>query len=393
MTVHVLVIPSWFPTNADPIRGSFFVEQAEMLSRHGHRVGILIPPSIVRTRHGLDEIRAHWRRSPTDFMVRAHGEVASLQVPWWGARGLVSYAARLRVTEAAFTRYVAEHGVPDVLHAHSVLHGGVVATRLGQRRGIPTVITEHSSNLVKPLRRIHFGHRRLVHRTLADATEVIAVSKGLAQALRRFTDRPVHVIPNAVSLDAFFPSEPLLPEPFTYLTIGSLIPVKGHDLLLESFSRLPGKDARLVIVGDGPLRTDLEVLAARLGVASRCVFAGRVARAAMADTINAAHVVVSASVSETFGVTLIEALACGRPIVATRSGGPLDIVTPDVGLLTDADPESLCEAMQRVRETFDGYDRDAIRRRCADSFGEASVVRRLEDVFDSAVSGRSSPRE
>jgi teichuronic acid biosynthesis glycosyltransferase TuaC len=391
--VHVLVIPSWFPTNADPIRGSFFVEQAEMLSRHGHRVGMLIPPSIVRTHHGLAEIRAYWRRSSTDFTIGADGDVASVQVPWWGARGLLSYGARLRVVEAAFTRYVDEHGLPDLLHAHSVLHGGVVATRLGQRRGIPTVLTEHSTNLLKPFPRVHVGHGRLVQRTLADATEVIAVSSDLAGALGRFTERSVHVIPNPVSLDAFFPSERPLPEQFTYLTIGSLIPRKGHDLLLESFARLPGGDARLVVAGEGPLRSELEATAVRLGVSDRCVFVGRVPRAAMADVINAAHVVVSASVVETFGVTLIEAMACGRPVIATRSGGPLDIVTPDVGLLVDPDAASLCDALRTVRREYGAFDRSHIRRRCAESFGEDSVVRRIEEVYDSAVSGRPVPRE
>jgi glycosyltransferase involved in cell wall biosynthesis len=388
--VHVLVIPSWSPTDADPIRGSFFVEQAQMLARHGHRVGMVIPPSIVRTHHGLAEIRDGWMTSPTDFKVRVHGDVASVQVPWWGVPGVISYAARLRVMEAAFARYADEHGMPDVLHAHSVLHGGVIATRLGQRHGIPAVLTEHSSNLAKPLRRIHFGHRRLVRRGLADATEVIAVSSELARALGRFTDRSVHVIPNAVSLDTFFPSERLLPEQFTYLIIGSLIPVKGHQLLLESFALLPGQDSRLVIAGDGPLRTDLEAAAARLGVADRCVFTGRVPRAEMVDVINAAHVVVSASAAETFGVVLIEAMACGRPVIATRSGGPLDIVTPDVGVLVQADAAALSEAMHRVRVEYDRFDRTHIREQCAASFGEAAVVQRLEAVFEVAVSRGST---
>lgn len=109
----------------------------------------------------------------------------------------------------------------------------------------------------------------------------------------------------------------------------------------------------------------------------------------MAEELARAQALVHPSRYETFGVAIVEALAMGRPVVATRCGGPEGIVTARDGLLVPVDDiEALARAMRELREHIDRYDAAAIRLACLERFGEGAVVARLRDTYET-VAGRA----
>lgn len=388
--MHILVIPSWYSTPTNAQRGSFFREQAQMLQNAGHQVGLLVPPSRVRTWHGLQEIRQHWQQSPAEVQHTVADALPTYRWHWWGFPASFYPPARAHIAFEVFDRYCTRYGHPDVIHAHSALYGGYIAAKLKQRFHIPVVLTEHLSAIIKG--QLFPDQRRRLRETLYEMDTCTAVGAPLAQAMQRYAPGlNVEIIGNPVDTTLFDLSAPPPPdEAFRVLVIANLNPNKGIDILLRAFHlAFTGDDARLHIIGDGAERTNLEQLAADLEIASQVEFAGRQSLEAVRDAIQQSHTVVSSSYVETFGLTLIEALACGKPVIATRSGEPENIVNADNGLLVPTgDPDALAQALQTMRQNFAHYDPHRLRANCLEEFGEVAFIHRLETIYRRVLTDR-----
>ncbi len=386
--LHILIIPSWYATAAAPNRGIFFREQAEALQKAGHQVGMLVAPELRANRSLLRMRRPADLRS--EFSMELDRGLPTYRVTTGGwAPNRIEPAKQwllARTGRAAFARYVADHGMPDVLHAHSMLYGGWLATELGQRHSLPVVITEHSSAFLRGM--IDRSQARLIRSALRRADHVFAVSTALAEALSAFGSRPVEVLGNMVQTDYFQPPAVELPEGlFRFCALGQLRPVKRYDLLLDAFAnRFQGEPIRLEIAGDGPLDAALARQAEALGIGSQVSFLGELNRPGVLELLQRSHALVSTSETETFGVTLIEAMACGRPVVSTRSGGPEMFIDETNGCLVPCgDAMAIGDAMHRLWKNYAMYDRELIREQCIARFSTPVIRTRLEEIYRGLV--------
>ncbi|HID07375.1 MAG TPA: glycosyltransferase [Armatimonadetes bacterium] len=169
--------------------------------------------------------------------------------------------------------------------------------------------------------------------------------------------------------------------------IGRLIPEKGVDLLIRAIARFP--NMHLIIVGDGPERVILTKLSYALGVATRIQFLGALAHECLPKLLNALDVVVLPSRStshwqEQFGRALVEAMACGIPVIGSSCGAIPEVIG-DAGLIfQEGNLESLCTALKRVAE--DSMLRHSLglkaRKRAMDVFDENVVARITLDVYN-----------
>jgi glycosyltransferase involved in cell wall biosynthesis len=144
---------------------------------------------------------------------------------------------------------------------------------------------------------------------------------------------------------------------------------------------------QLHIRGHGPLKPELEQLVDALNLQTQVKFLGMMTRDELRDLITQSHALVSSSTVETFGVTVAEAMACGRPVVSTRSGGPEDFVTERSGiLLPPRDLDALAAALEKMVADYPQFDPPAVREDCVSRFSEDVYVARLEDVYRQALS-------
>jgi L-malate glycosyltransferase len=286
---------------------------------------------------------------------------------------------------AALTRYFRARPV-DVVHTHrgkdTVL--GALAARLAGVRGLVRTVHGHR----EPMRgwdRVKFGlYEALDTWTLrCFADRVVAVSRRLARSLDDggYAPGTVVPIPNGVDVERIRSSRPraevrralgIDPMAGVIGIVGRLTPVKGHDLFLRAASQIldEAPRTRFLIVGDGPLRTELERTARELGVAEACVFAG--ARRDVYDLVGAMDVFVLSSLHEGAPMALLEAMALGTPVVATAVGGVPEILTQGTtGLLVEGqDANGLaaaCRELVRNREWARSMAERA-RRLAADKF-------------------------
>jgi len=383
--VHVLIVPSWYPRDSTDITGVFFREQALALARAGHRVGVISPH--FRSIKQFIRPRGAGPAFELDNGVTTYRSYAQHLTPGSSRSGAARW---LNAGSALFDQYCAEQGVPDILHAHAALMGGVLALRLSMRSRVPYVVTEHSTLYARGA--LSTWQLDAAREVFAGAHERIVVSPQLGKVLESCVGssvRPWTWVPNMV--DSRFLSAPLrIPEParpLRILNVALLTEKKGHGHLLRAFADAFGNSgkANLRIIGDGPLRSSLERVAEGLGVSDSVTFLGRMDREGVLQQMLDSDVFVLPSLVETFGVVVVEALACGIPVIATRSGGPECIVEDGDGLLVEPGAtEQLAAAMLKVHGEISRYDPAEIRERCRARFGEKNVVARLEEIYRAA---------
>ena len=370
--MHILLLPSWYPSADNPVNGSFFVEQAEALADAGHTVSVVAlyqdgdsaPQTEIRRRGNLTEYLVHYKDLPLHMTF-------------------------LRVTAAlrGIFRREFKNNRPDITHVH-VYQRLPYAQWIRRLYGIPYVVTEHVTWFERGI--VSARDRKIASRGYRAADAVLTVSPGLRDTIRPLCgDREITVVPNLVS-PRFFEGELRTPpgDRFGFISIGTLEHKKGMDLLLRSFADLASESERytLTVCGTGPDEEALKALAAELGAADRVTFTGRISREEVAARLRENQCFVLPSRSETFGVVFIEAMACGMPIVMTKTNAWQMLALPDTGLAVEIDDrEGLTRAMRYVPAHYERYDPEKIREYCVSRFSASGVARQLTEIYEKVL--------
>jgi glycosyltransferase involved in cell wall biosynthesis len=365
----VAVIPAWYPGPGRPLDGVFVRDHARAAARDSD-VAVIVndgPLSGSRRLYSLEDEEEDGLRT---FRIR-HSPVAQL--------GTLGYLLGIRGALARLRR----DGRPvDVLHAH--VHGAAwTATLVAGIARLPVVVSEHSSEWAATgigagaLRRARISFRR--------AALVCPVSEYLRARIEALGIRAkFRVVPNAVDTGLFAPGE-RSPGPPRMLVVASLQPAKGIPQLLEAVRGLPG-DAVVDVVGDGPQRSEYEELARSAGPAHRITFHGYLPKPAVAELMRGASFLVLPSLGENLPVAVLEAMACGLPVVATRVGGVPELVDHENGLLVEpGSAEALRAGIERMLDGYRDYPAARIRERALERYSLDAVGDQWTAVYRSVL--------
>jgi glycosyltransferase involved in cell wall biosynthesis len=254
---------------------------------------------------------------------------------------------------------------------------GPAAWFLKQLCGVPYIVSLRGGDVPGFLPYNLAGYHKvtgpLIRFLWRGAAHVVANSQGLAALARQSAGQmPIRMIPNGVDTARFTPAEHREHRgPVQLVFVGRVVHQKGLDVLLSALSRLPAEaDYELTIVGDGPLRDTLTKQAASLGVLARLRFAGWAGREEMPDLLRRADLFVFPSRDEGMPNAVLEAMAAGLPVVATRISGNEEVVADgETGLLVPPDdPDALAGALA-------GFLADAALRRRMGAAGRERVCR------------------
>lgn len=392
--MDILSITTLYPNAEQPTFGVFVENRLRRVAAlEGVRLRVVAPVPWFPSRSERFGMYARYARVP-----RVE-ERAGIQIthPRYLAIPKVGMTAAPALLYAALLRHVSRSILPhfdlDLIDAHYFYPDGVAAALLARRLGKPLVITARGTdlNLLPQWRRVG----SMIRWAAARADACITVSAALRDALTGLgVDRgKVHVLRNGVDLEVFQPVDQAAARRAwgvdgpAIASVGHLIERKGHDLVIGALPALPG--VRLLIAGEGPERGRLEQLAARLHVADRVRFAGAVPHEQLAGLYSAADALVLASSREGWPNVVLEAMACGTPVVATRIWGTPEIVThPDAGLLIDErTPQAVAAEVRRVLEQPPAR---AATRRFAERFSWDDTTAGQIELFRSIVERRRS---
>ena len=289
---------------------------------------------------------------------------------------------KVKAFKQAFKRCVKEKGMPDVVHAH-IISVAVPVCFLKEEYHLPFVITEHWTAMNKAeipqwLKELSFIYHC--------ADRVICVSQALADSLKRNFNVNSIVVNNMVS-DQFFKSVKVErhDNTFKFIACGAFRANrnKGFDILVDAFAQAHfPENVTLTIIGDGPDRAFIESKVTDYRLSNQIQLVGVKTPEEVNDLLCHSDCFVLSSRLETFAIVVIEAMAKGLPVVATRSGGPETFLRPEHGLLVDKESVTqLTDAMRYMKEHYKEYDSSVIREFCHDHFSQDVIADRIIDTY------------
>lgn len=281
----------------------------------------------------------------------------------------------------------------DLIDAHYFYPDGVAAVKLGRYFNKPVVITARGSDISLIPR--HRVARKMIQWAAHHADGIITVCNALKTELVELGANAAKITPlrNGVDLERFRPGErPALREQigvsgFTLLAVGNLVPVKGHELAIGALALLP--DVTLLLAGDGAERGRLEALARATGVADRVRFLGVVPQAELPRYYSAADALVLTSSREGWANVLLESMACGTPVVASRVWGTPEVVAaPEAGrLMEERSAQGVASTVNALRAN---YPDRAATRRYAEEFSWDNTTAGQVRLFKSIIKRREA---
>jgi teichuronic acid biosynthesis glycosyltransferase TuaC len=281
----------------------------------------------------------------------------------------------------------------DLIDAHYFYPDGVAAVMLGRELGVPVVITARGTdvNLIGDFA----VPRRMLLWAARHAAAMITVCEALKTRLAELGVEPerVRTLRNGVDLVRFAPRDRdaararLGVDGCVILSVGHLIERKGHHLVIEAVAKL--REARLLIAGEGPERGALEALIERLGVGDRVQLLGQRPHEELPELYSAADVLVLASSREGWANVLLEAMACGTPVVASDVWGTPEVVAaPEAGLLVaERTAAAFSAALKRILAALPVRART---RAYAEGFSWEETTRGQIEVFEKVLGPRRS---
>jgi len=394
----VLVVSRLYPRATDPVLGIFVEEEVRELARHC-RVKVVspvpwFPPIKLFPRwYGYSQLPIEETRGGLEiFRPRTIMLPHNLLFPLLG----FSFYLTLR----SCVRQIARGFSIDLIHAHTAYPDGLAAVMLGRALDCPTIITLHGGDVTLYFRR--YVGRKLGLWAVSHADGVIAVSSSLRSTVVEdygADGANIEIIPNGVDVTRFAPvprreaEKPLRlqAEARRILYVGAITQRKGLDYLLRGFAALlreSQEPVQLILVGEGEYERQATLLARELGIAGHVVFVGKRPNDEIPLWVNASDLLVLPSLGEGFGVVLIEAMACGKPVVATACGGPEDIVTPQTGILVPpADERALAQALLDVLRDGERFRAPIIRQSALDNYAYDRVAPRILNLYRRALRG------
>jgi glycosyltransferase involved in cell wall biosynthesis/peptidoglycan/xylan/chitin deacetylase (PgdA/CDA1 family) len=369
--MKLLIITNLFPNKKEPTRGIFNKQQFFELAKLCELKVIAPVPwhkaQGIPGREAIDGIDVY---HPRYFMIPKIGR--SLYGIFFFL-GLIGTVRRIKQV-FCFDSILATWAYPD----------GFAASLLARLLKKPLVIKVHGSDINISTR--YFIRRKMIVWALNSSEKVIAVSAALKEEMVKIgvPSEKIVIVPNGVDAELFKPMDQAecrkkleLPlDKKIVLFVGNLVRVKGVEALVSAFADLR-VSALLVLVGDGPLEGILRAKVKELNIKNRVIFAGRITHDAIRNYMNACDIFCLASLNEGCPNVALEAMACGKPVVATKVGGLPEIVTDETGLLVEpqnvsALADELSAALERAW-SVDAIRKEALRfdwKRSAEMLGE-----------------------
>lgn len=295
-------------------------------------------------------------------------------------------------TKRLWKKYINAYGLPDIVHLHNGWCAGIFAKYLKSTIDYKgkIVLTEHDSEIFK-LKKDSIVYREL-EKSYNAIDHIVAVSSYQKNNIsKQFPDITnfISVIPNVLdkTFSGFSIVNNRVSKNINLISIGNLIKHKNHEMLLEAFEIIyqRNQNIKLTIIGAGPLYEYLQNLTITKKYANSIFIKGYMNRKEIMNELANNEIFVLPSISETFGVVLIEALSMGIPVIAFKGSGPDDIIKNDFnGILVEKFTAiDLANAIEKIVVNFESFDRNSIQKACFENYSSDAVALQLLKIYRS----------
>lgn len=384
----IALVSHSYPTRQSPEQASFIKREAHLIAE-SQSVEIHLPSV-----YALPFQQQYFRsRDPDENLIPVH-RFSYLSFP--GRR----FASNTQKSLSKNLLRSLERQIPNVVHLHWLYPSGLAAPAI-KLAGYPVLLTIHGGDWYS-----NINNKRLMpilEKCLHSCDKIICVGKQLKEDIGRFSStlskKLIH-IPHGIDTNRFYPSakdRQNLPvsgwdiDKINILCVANLYHEKGIDLLIRAFSKLHDKEQHHLHIisagGDSRTKSEIDLLIKKLSIQNQTTFHRSQTHDQLADIYRASDLLVSPSRKEGFGLVVAEAIACGTPVLATRSGGPEEIINSECGTLVAAgNAKSLSDGLVQILEKLDEYQSEEMHQYIKTCFSVSAKRKRLLSVYDDVVS-------
>lgn len=385
--LHIVVVPSWWPSAEQPLRGVFFTDYVRAFADAGAKVGVVVPDLVsLRLLRSRFSTKKNSVLSNMELPLRPKLISEAVDgVPVLRIRGLHTSFGMIGRQMRAYRRwlarglnaYRAKSGEPDVLIAFAALPAGWACTHLEEPLEERVILSEHTGPLSSVMTAA--TGEAFVRAAMAQAAKVVTVSQTSRLDIQAHgIDREILVCGNPVARE--FTERSVAPHmggsPIRALFVGRMVAEKGVLELAQAATRL-GKASGVEwhFVGDGPAAEDVRRHFGLAGHTSNLRIHGSCDRARVAQLMSESDFLALPSRGETFGQAAAEALCMGLPVLTTRGTACQEFVGAEDGVLVNMnDQDSLLAGLTRLIRELDSFDRRAIAQRARARFNGQKVA-------------------
>ncbi|MGB9596343.1 MAG: glycosyltransferase [Candidatus Poribacteria bacterium] len=376
---NILVVTKWYPNDDDPTHALFvkeFVKAKALYNNvivfYGELTSIRKPKFpfevIDRFEDGIRTIRFVYRRRP----LKLHRIINII--------GWIYCLYKIKK----------ENIKPDIIHFQEY-DASLPVFIYAKRKNIPLVITEHFTGFVK--NSLSYFARIVAKIILRRATIVLPVSNHLKKYLYSYApNTKLEVVNNIVDV-SLFKAVPVTvkgrEEQKEIITVARLVENKGIEYLIKALNVLKNirTDFFLNIIGDGELKEKLINIMKEFKLEEFIKFYGALPKHKVAEYMSKSDFFVLPSLFETFGCVIIEAMSCGKPVLATNIGGPDEIVTTETGILVEpANPDALKDAIEYMLDNYWKYSSENISKYAIENYSYESIGKKLDRIYREILS-------
>ena len=382
--MKLFIIPSWYPTDLHLENGSFFKDRANILHKNG--IDIIIGAPIVHS------IKDFFRLSQNQTIQEKNNE----GIPTYTLESInffpkiekLFYKQYKKNALTILNTLLKDHGHPDLVLINSSLWAGASLSKTLNKKNIPFIVTEHLKEFLI-IQGLSKFQKKMINDTYSMASQILLSSSQLKSAITKNFNKhtfKLSLLPNPVDENIFTLKKNFnITPPFIIICISLFRPEKRIDLILKSFKNIvkTGINAKLKLIGDGPLKYKINKQIQSLGISDLVESLGYLKQRQIVNELHKSHLLVLPSEIETFGMVLIEAQACGIPVVATDCGGPSDIITNETGIIVK--PKSidhLTQGLKKMIHNLNNYNPNKIRENTIKKFGTKAYVDSIKNLIN-----------
>ena len=388
--MNIVIIPAFFQTKNRPTLGSFFLDQAKALKRAGHQVSILYCDT-----YSVKCIQ-EWMRYEEDSVSQIEGiQIYRSKCFCPLKHGIEGHKeAFAKGIEKLWSKYIKKESV-DIIHAHCCVWAGYAARKLSEKTKIPYVVTEHATLFQLHKNEISNANNAVITEVFQKAAKVICVSRAFARLLEDYTSN-IEVIGNVVDCEQFqvkeTDKEAVRLLIVCYMEEEAQLYKKGMDILIKAWAKVSAKypQVKLIIGGGGKSLEKVVEWTREYQVTENVEFLGALTRQQVVEQMQMCDCFVLPSRYETFGVVYIEAMACGKPVIAVANGGPDDFVHEFNGILIQPEQEEeLVQALDKMITAIEKkdatYQPERIAAYVEEKFSYRAIAEQLEKVYQNII--------
>ena len=367
----ILIITSWYPNEHSAYSGIFIQEQAKALSRDFNVIVVAVKVDYSR----FSPFFKYEIKKQENGLLKECRLTVLKSFPVYNQFNFFTTIQHFLAKEFKDTKI-------DLIHCHVSYPAGVAGYFYSRMKKIPYVITEHYGGFTGLFRT--WFHKKLALLALRSADLVTTVSRASKEIMSRYINNEILVMPNMIDVSKFSIKKTKNNVINAGFLGGLNTNVKGLDILLKAAAKLKNDKIIYHIAGGGELLELYKQMAVDLKIADKCIFYGPLKPEQTPAFYNRLDFFILPSRRESFGVVLLEALASGVPLIASRCGGPEEIVTSDVGILIEK--ENVNELKQAITDISKRqFNCEKLRIYAESKFGEQIFLTAVSAVYHKVI--------